>query len=111
MQGLLKFVKFIPAILLLLILVACGETTSTTPSATSGRNLKFYVITQGPASEQFWSVLKRGADQAAKDMGVQVAYEAPPTGDAVAMSKLIDAAVANHADGLAVSIPDRSEEH
>ena len=110
MQVSLKFTKFISTIFLLLFLVACGKAASSNsnaPSTTnSGRNLKFYVVTQGQASEQFWSVLKRGADQAAKDMGVQVVYEAPPTFDLVALSKLIDAAVAAHADGLVVSIPD-----
>ncbi len=39
-------------------------------------------------------------------MGVQAIYEAPPTFDMVAMSHLIDSAVAAHPDGLVVSIPD-----
>jgi simple sugar transport system substrate-binding protein len=51
-------------------------------------------------------VVKKGVDQAAHDMGVQVVYEAPSTFDMVAMSHLIDAAVAAHPDGLVVSIPD-----
>ncbi len=107
MQGLLKFT---PAILLLFIFVACGETVSnkstTASTTTSGRNLKFYVVTHGQASDPFWSVIKKGVDQAAKDMGVRAVYEAPPTFDMVAQSKLIDAAVAAHADGLVVTIPD-----
>ncbi|HEV2582889.1 MAG TPA: sugar ABC transporter substrate-binding protein, partial [Ktedonobacteraceae bacterium] len=37
---------------------------------------------------------------------VNVTYEAPPTFDMVAMSRLIDAAVATKPDGLVVSIPD-----
>jgi simple sugar transport system substrate-binding protein len=45
-------------------------------------------------------------NQAAKDMGVQVEYQAPDTFDMVAMSQLIDAAVASHPDGMAISIPD-----
>jgi simple sugar transport system substrate-binding protein len=39
-------------------------------------------------------------------MGVQVEYQAPETFDMVAMSQLIDAAVASEPDGLVVSIPD-----
>jgi simple sugar transport system substrate-binding protein len=100
---------------LLFILAACGGSTgNTTTSSTSGNttsstttsNLKFYVITHGQASDPFWSVVKKGVDQAAKDMGVQVVYQAPPTFDMVAMSHLIDAAVATKPDGLVVSIPD-----
>ncbi|HLZ60615.1 MAG TPA: sugar ABC transporter substrate-binding protein [Ktedonosporobacter sp.] len=112
-----RFFKSIAlAITLLFVLAACGggggnTTTSntssnTTSSSTTTSNLKFYVITHGQASDPFWSVVKKGVDQAAKDMGVQVIYEAPPTFDMVAMSHLIDAAVATKPDGLVVSIPD-----
>jgi len=64
------------------------------------------VITHGQASDPFWSVVKKGVSQAAHDMCVNAIYEAPPTFDMVAMSHLIDAAVATHPDGLVVSIPD-----
>ena len=64
------------------------------------------MVTHGQASDPFWSVVKNGVDQAAKDMGVTVEYQAPPTFDMVAMSQLIDAAVASNPDGLVVSIPD-----
>src|SRR2546426_2387072 len=110
MHRLYKFIVLL--VLSLLILSACGggsQTTTTGPSSSSGttsRNLKFYVITHGQASDPFWSVVKKGVDQGAKDMGVQVVYEAPSTFDMVAMSHLIDSAVAAHPDGLVVSIPD-----
>lgn len=99
------------AVLLPFILSACSNasnsTQTTTPSGNSARaHLKFYVITHGQASDPFWSVVKKGVDQGGKDMGVQVIYEAPPTFDMVAMSHLIDSAVAAHPDGLVVSIPD-----
>jgi len=96
---------------LLFVLAACGgEASNSTQSATttnpSRANIKIYVITHGQASDPFWSVVKKGVDQAAHDMGVQAIYEAPPTFDMVAMSHLIDSAVAAHPDGLVVSIPD-----
>lgn len=100
---------FVILVLSLLALSACTSGNQTTTSSTTGgtsRNLKFYVVTHGQASDPFWSVVKKGVDQAAKDMGVQVVYEAPPTFDMVAMSHLIDSAVAAHPDGLVVSIPD-----
>jgi len=96
------------------VLAACGGTTSTTQSTSTSTsnparsNLKFYVITHGQASDPFWSVVKKGVDQAAKDMGVTAIYESPTstTFDVVAMSHLIDTAVAAHPAGLVVSIPD-----
>ena len=98
-------------VMLPLLLAACGtggssSSTSSTSSNPARANLKFYVITHGQATDPFWSVVKKGVDQAAHDMGVQAIYEAPPTFDMVAMSHLIDSAVAAHPDGLVVSIPD-----
>src|SRR5437588_2719795 len=111
------FKKLIVLIVLLpLVLAACGGGNNTTTSSNtsscpaSRANLKFYVITHGQASDPFWSVVKKGVDQAGKDMGVQVVYEAPAsaTFDVVAMAHLIDSAVAAHPAGLVVSIPDPS---
>jgi simple sugar transport system substrate-binding protein len=111
MQRIFKLIA--PLVMLLVVLAACGGGTSnntTNNSPSSGNparaNIKFYVITHGQASDPFWSVVKKGVDQAAHDMGVQAIYEAPPTFDMVAMSHLIDSAVAAHPDGLVVSIPD-----
>src|SRR6266571_2369618 len=109
MHRLYKFIVL--RVLSLLIRSACGggsQATGSTSSnsSTASHQLKFYVITHGQASDPFWSVIKRGVDQGAKDMGVQAIYEAPPTFDVVAQSHLIDSAVAAHPAGLVVSIPD-----
>src|SRR5229473_620114 len=100
-------------VMLPLLLAACGGGASTSSnnqsSGNSARaNIKFYVITHGQASDPFWSVVKKGVEQAAHDMGVTAIYEGPASGtfDMVAMSHLIDSAVAAHPDGLVVSIPD-----
>jgi simple sugar transport system substrate-binding protein len=74
--------------------------------AVTQRDFRFVVVTHGQASDPFWSVAANGVDAAAEDMGVQVEYQAPETFDMVAMSELIDAAVASEPDGLVVSIPD-----
>lgn len=70
------------------------------------RPYRIVVITHGQASDPFWSVVKRGVDDAARDMRVTVEYQAPGTFDMVAMAQLIDAAVASDPDGIVVSIPD-----
>ena len=79
---------------------------SANAAAPQRSDLRFVVVTHGQAADPFWSVVKNGVDQAAKDMGVKVEYQAPSTYDMVAMSQLIDAAVASKPDGLVVSIPD-----
>jgi simple sugar transport system substrate-binding protein len=74
--------------------------------AVAQRDFRFVVVTHGQASDPFWSVAANGVEAAADDMGVDVEYQAPETFDMVAMSELIDAAVASQPDGLVVSIPD-----
>jgi simple sugar transport system substrate-binding protein len=64
------------------------------------------VVTHGQAADPFWSVFKRGVDDAAAQMGVTANYSAPATFDMTEMASLIDAAVATEPDGLVVSVPD-----
>lgn len=84
----------------LAMVLALGMTSA------DAEELRFIVVSHGQAADPFWSVVKNGVDAAEKDMGVKVAYRAPDTFDMVAMSQMIDAAVASRPDGLVVSIPD-----
>ena len=86
------------------------ETVQEAPATQDGArsDIRIVVVSHGQASDPFWSVVKNGVDQAATDMGVTVEYQAPQTFDMVAMSQLIDAAIASEPDGLIVSIPDPS---
>ena len=63
-------------------------------------------VTHGQAADQYWSVVKRGVDDAAKTLGVDAEYRAPETFDMPAMVRLLEAAIASKPDGLVVSIPD-----
>ena len=93
-------------VLVVLSLVVGASALAQGGASTAPRNLHFIVVTHGQASDPFWSVVKNGVDQAAADMRVTVDYKSPQTFDMVAMSQLIDAAVASKPDGLVVSIPD-----
>jgi simple sugar transport system substrate-binding protein len=74
------------------------------PAAAEGATIE--VVTHGQASDPFWSVFKKGVDDAAAQMGATVNYSAPATFDMTEMASLIDAAVAKAPDGLVVSVPD-----
>jgi len=108
----LKLAAFVVGVV---VLAACsssskntsaGSSSSGSVSLTQGGNIHIEVVTHGQASDPFWSVVKNGVDQAAKDQGVSVNYSAPDTFDMVKMSQLIDAAVAKKPNGLVVSLPD-----
>jgi simple sugar transport system substrate-binding protein len=75
-------------------------------TAQESDDLRFVIVSHGQAADPFWSVVQQGSAQAEEDMGVTVEYQAPSTTDMVAMSQLIDAAVASEPDGIVVSIPD-----
>ena len=83
---------------------ACAGEPESGPPAREGTRI--VVVTHGQAADPFWSIVANGAADAAADMGVSVQYQAPPSFDMVAMSDLIDAAVAARPAGLVVSIPD-----
>ena len=111
--------RLFPAVLALLLAVlamafvtACGDddddggsgTESEDVSLTQGGDLKIAVITHG-SGDSFWAVAKRGAEQAGKDLGVQVQYS-ESANDPQKQAQLIDAAVTDKVDGIAVSAPN-----
>jgi simple sugar transport system substrate-binding protein len=75
-------------------------------SAHAQKKPHIVVVTHGQVSDSFWLVVKNGVAAAAKETNSDVDYRAPEKFDMVALSQLIDAAVASKPDGLIVSIPD-----
>jgi simple sugar transport system substrate-binding protein len=73
-------------------------------SLTQGSGLTFAMVTHSDEGS-FWSVVKKGAQQAAKDEGVKLIWS-PSNNDAQKEAQLIDAAISQKVDGLAVSVPN-----
>ena len=92
---------------LVAMLDACASGQTSNGGGGGGRSgIHIAVVTHGQASDQFWSVVKNGVAQGAKDMGISHTYDAPDKFDMVKMSQLIDAQVARKPDGLVISVPD-----
>ncbi len=91
-----------------LALAGCGSGSSSKPEgggatvAASPSSLHFAVITHGTAGDAFWNVVKNGAQAAGERLGVTVDYRSD--GDPGAQAKLIDNEVAQHVNGLVVSM-------
>ena len=114
--------KRLPARLLLTVLAlaalvaaGCGGDDSSnnsdtgaseTVNQTQGSGLTFAMVTHSDEGS-FWSVVKKGAEQAAKDEGVKLTWS-PSNNDPEKQAQLIDAAVSQKVDGLAVSVPNAS---
>jgi simple sugar transport system substrate-binding protein len=71
---------------------------------TQGSDLTFAMVTHSDEGS-FWSVVKKGAEQAAKDEGVKLIWS-PSNNDPQKEAQLIDAAISQKVDGLAVSVPN-----
>ena len=87
-----------------------GSETGGTPAEsddvnlTQGQDVTIAVITHG-SGDSFWAVAKKGAEDAGKQMGVTVKYS-ESANDPQKQAQLIDAAVTEKVDGIAVSAPD-----
>jgi simple sugar transport system substrate-binding protein len=71
---------------------------------TQGQDVTIAMVTHGDGGS-FWAVAKRGAEDAAKQMGVELKYS-ESNNDPQKQAQLIDAAVTEKVDGLAVSAPN-----
>jgi simple sugar transport system substrate-binding protein len=113
MRGLRASLGLMVAVALAVFAVACGEEKSPTGQSktstdnvalTQGGNLTFAMVTHSDEGS-FWSVVKKGAEQAAKDEGVKLIWS-PSNNDPQKQAQLIDAAISQKVDGLAVSVPN-----
>ncbi len=84
---------------------AGGEDTGgeDTVDATQGSDLTFHMITHSD-SGPFWSVVKRGMEAAAEDLGVEAVW-LESVNDPGVQVQLIDQAIAEGSNGIAASLP------
>ena len=71
---------------------------------TQGQDVTIAVITHG-SGDSFWAVAKKGAEDAGKQLGVTVKYS-ESANDPQKQAQLIDSAVTEKVDGIAVSAPN-----
>ncbi len=79
---------------------------TTASAAAEGKPLYIIGVFHADVSNSFSSVVKKGVEQAGKDLGVKVEFVGPDKFDVVAEGQLIEAAIAKKPDGLFVSLPD-----
>jgi simple sugar transport system substrate-binding protein len=95
--------------LLLLSLTACTKqnTSGTTPANfPSGPPIAVAMVTHGQAFDPFWALVRKGAETAASQFNVKLAYQSPGTTDPQAQAKMITQAAAAKPGAMVVTIPD-----
>ena len=73
-----------------------------------GDNLKYVLVSHAPDSDSWWNTIKNGIALAGEQMGVDVEYRNPPTGDLGDMARIIDQAAASAPNGIITTLADYS---
>jgi simple sugar transport system substrate-binding protein len=87
-----------------LFVVATASATADKQTVANQKKITIAMVTHGDGGT-FWSVAKKGALQAGKDLGITVRYS-ESNNDPKRQSQLIGTAVAQKVQGLAVSAPN-----
>lgn len=64
------------------------------------------LVSHGQAADPYWNIVRKGAEEAARQMGVRLEYRAPETFDMIRMAELIQSATNQRPAGIIVTIPD-----
>jgi len=67
---------------------------------------KFILVSHAPDSDSWWNTIKNGIALAGEQLGVEVEYRNPPTGDIADMARIIEQAAASAPDGIITTLAD-----
>ncbi len=81
---------------------------ATAPALAAGADkpITIILVDHGQAADPFHNVIKHGAQDAAKQLGVHLEIRQPDNFDMTQMANLITAAANQHPDGLVTTVPD-----
>lgn len=71
-----------------------------------GDDLRYVLVSHAPDSDSWWNTVKNGIALAGEQMGVEVEYRNPPTGDLADMARIIEQAAASNPDGIITTLFD-----
>ncbi|MCP4208253.1 MAG: sugar ABC transporter substrate-binding protein [Shimia sp.] len=67
---------------------------------------KYVLVSHAPDSDSWWNTIKNGIALAGDQMGVEVEYRNPPTGDLADMARIIEQAAASGPNGIITTLSD-----
>lgn len=77
-----------------------------TPAHADAHAQKYVLVSHAPDSDSWWNTIKNGLALAGEQMGVEVEYRNPPTGDLADMARIIEQAAASGPDGIITTLAD-----
>ncbi len=67
---------------------------------------RYVLVSHAPDSDSWWNTIKNALSLAGDQMGVEVEYRNPPTGDLADMARIIEQATASGPDGIITTLAD-----
>src|SRR5688572_12227984 len=98
--------KLLAKLALAALVSASFVTSAPAANLKEAKDVHIAFVVHGSASDPYWSVVKRGVDDAAALTGAAVEYHSPQVFDVIEQARLMEAAIATKPDGIAVSIAD-----
>ena len=89
-----------------LMLAAGVAATALLPGVASAEGEKYVLVSHAPDSDSWWNTIKNGIALAGEQVGVEVEYRNPPTGDIADMARIIEQAAASQPDGIITTLAD-----
>ena len=75
-------------------------------TAAQAEGERYVLVSHAPDSDSWWNTIKNALALAGDQMGVEVEYRNPPTGDLADMARIIEQAAASGPDGTITTIAD-----
>ena len=89
------------------IMVAAGvAATALLPGVATAEGERYVLVSHAPDSDSWWNTIKNGIALAGEQVGVEVEYRNPPTGDIADMARIIEQATASQPDGIITTLAD-----
>ncbi|MEM6712494.1 MAG: sugar ABC transporter substrate-binding protein [Pseudomonadota bacterium] len=67
---------------------------------------RYVLVSHAPDSDSWWNTIKNGIALAGEQVGVEVEYRNPPTGDIADMARIIEQATASGPNGIITTLAD-----
>lgn len=107
----MKSKKYITGIVMLILALCmslfsgCGTSTGTAATGSNGKKLKFAVIIHDCGSS-FFSDMKNAAEDAGKQLGVEIKFMGPSKYDITQQVNMVESAIQAGYDGIAITAPE-----
>ena len=76
------------------------------PGTAQAEGETFILVSHAPDSDSWWNTIKNGLSLAGEQVGAEVEYRNPPTGDIADMARIIEQAAASSPDGIITTLAD-----